>query len=101
MRWLSVVVQQCVGQGVQSIVLITQVPVVSEDETEPKEEVEDYIDDLGESPMSLHSLQPEDPDYVPCDNDTEQMRTDRLEKRITRGDVKGKKKKSGRYKYCF
>ncbi|XP_050716944.1 uncharacterized protein LOC126998827 isoform X4 [Eriocheir sinensis] len=70
-----------------------QVPPISEDETEPKEEVEDYIDDLGESPMSLHGLQPEDPDYVPCDTDIEQMRTDRLERRKTRGDIKGKKKK--------
>ncbi|XP_050716906.1 uncharacterized protein LOC126998812 isoform X7 [Eriocheir sinensis] len=72
-----------------------QVPPISEDETEPKEEVEDYIDDLGESPMSLHGLQPEDPDYVPCDTDIEQMRTDRLERRKTRGDIKGKKKKLG------
>lgn len=70
-------------------------PLISEDETEPKEEVEDYIDDLGESPMSLHGLQPEDPDYVPCDTDIEQIRTDRLERRKTRGDVKGKKKRLG------
>lgn len=72
-----------------------QGPHVSEDETESKEEVEDYIDDLGESPLSAHGLQVEDPDYVPCDTDTQQTKKDRRERRVTRSESKGKKKKLG------
>lgn len=81
--------------------LTTQGPLISEDETESKEEAEDYVDDLGESPMSAFGLHGEDPDYMPCDADTEQMRKDRKERRKTRGDAKGKKKKLGTCKYVY
>lgn len=85
---------QCAAPSIQG-------PFISEDETESRGEVEDYIDDLGESPMSIHGLQVEDPDYVPCNVDVHQTRRDRSERRITRGESKGKKKKLGWCTYVY
>lgn len=45
--------------------------------------------------MSSHGLHIEDPDYVPCDDDVQQMRKERRERRKTRAESKAKKKKLG------
>uniref|UniRef100_A0A0P4VWL4 MBD domain-containing protein n=1 Tax=Scylla olivacea TaxID=85551 RepID=A0A0P4VWL4_SCYOL len=71
-----------------------QGPPISEDEIESKEEVEDLAEDIEvESPISTLGLQSEDPDYVPSEGEVLLMRKDRKEKRKTRGESKGKKKK--------
>ncbi|XP_071538942.1 uncharacterized protein [Panulirus ornatus] len=68
---------------------------LSEDETEVKEEITDYIDDLEEEgPVLGDVVHAEDPDYVPCEGELSQKRKDRRERRKTRGDSKTKKRKS-------
>lgn len=76
--------------------LPTQGPLISEDEIESKEEIENFVEDPEEeSSLSTYGLQPEDPDYVPSEGDTSQIKKDRKERRKTRGESKGKKKKLG------
>lgn len=63
---------------------------------EPKEEINDYVDDLEEeAPEPREVVHAEDPDYVPCEGEQPQKRKDRRERRKTRGDSKTKKRKSG------
>nr|XP_045620877.1 uncharacterized protein LOC123772060 isoform X3 [Procambarus clarkii] len=66
----------------------------SEDELDIKEEIDDYVDDLEEDTPLVRDVEPEDPDYVPCEGEIVQKKKDRKEKRKTRGDSKGKKRKS-------
>ncbi|XP_042226418.1 uncharacterized protein LOC121869233 isoform X2 [Homarus americanus] len=68
---------------------------MSEDEIEPKEELDDYMDDLEEeTPVLRDIVRAEDPDYVPCEVDPLLKKKDKKERKRTRSEAKGKKRKS-------